>query len=275
MSSLLHRVCWLLISGAACTTGCARGTSEHLTLAGSTSVQPVAEKWASAYERLHPMVAVTVQGGGSTAGVRAALSGAAQIGLSSRALTRQEQPSLQAIVVARDGIAVVVHPSNPLRSLSLGQLQRIYAGTFRHWSSVGGRELSITAITREEGSGTRAAFEAFVMGQRPIAASTLVQDSPGAVRQMVSSDPAAIGYISIGLVNPSVSALALDGVAPSEAAIDVGSYPLVRPFLFLVPPARSQKVDDFVAWVTGPQGRALARSEGLLPANTEQSHALR
>lgn len=275
MARLRLRVCWLLVAGALGDVGCARKSSDHLTLAGSTSVQPVAEKWASAYERLHPTVVVTVQGGGSTAGIRAALSGAAQVGLSSRALTRQEQPSLRAIVVARDGIAVVVHPSNPLRSLSLGQLERIYAGTFRRWSNVGGRELSITAITREEGSGTRAAFESFVMAKTAIAASTLVQDSPGAVRQMVSHDPAAIGYISIGLVNPSVRALALDGVAPTEDTIDLGSYPLVRPFLFLVPPARTQKVDDFVAWVTGPAGRALARSEGLLPATTEQSHALR
>ena len=177
--------------------------------------------------------------------------------------------------MARDGIALVVHPSNPLRSLSLAQLQRIYAGSVRRWSSVGGRDLSITAITREEGSGTRAAFESLVMERRPIAASTLVQDSPGAMRQMVSSDPAAIGYISVGLVDHSVAALALDGVEPSEAAIDAGRYPLVRPFSFIVRPIQSQRVDDFVAWVSGVEGRALARSEGLLPARAEGEDALR
>jgi phosphate transport system substrate-binding protein len=92
---------------------------------------------------------------------------------------------------------------------------------------------------------------------------------------MVSSDPAAIGYISIGLVDSSVKALRLDGVAATEAAIDAGSYPLVRPFLFLVPPSHGQQVAEFVTWVTGPEGRALARSEGLLPASAEMSHALR
>jgi phosphate transport system substrate-binding protein len=163
--------------GALCHGGCARGAGEHLTLAGSTSVQPVAEKWASAYERRRPSLAVTVQGGGSTAGVRAAQSGAAQIGLSSRALTSQERLSLRSVVVARDGIALVVHPTNPLHSLSLRQVERIYAGTSARWSSLGGRELRITAITREEGSGTRAAFQALVMPHSSIAASTLVQDS--------------------------------------------------------------------------------------------------
>lgn len=275
MVSPRFRLCLLLASAAAGHAGCARQTSEHLTLAGSTSVQPVAEKWAGAYERLHPKLTVAVQGGGSTAGVRAALSGAAQIGLSSRALTSQEQRTLRSIVVARDGIALVVHPSNSLRGLSLAQLQRIYTGSVRRWSSLGGKDLSITAITREEGSGTRAAFESLVMARRPIAASTLVQDSPGAMRQMVSRDPAAIGYISVGLVDHSVVALALDGVEPSEAAIDAGRYPLVRPFSFIVRPVRSQKVDDFVAWVSGAEGRALARSEGLLPATAEDGHALR
>jgi phosphate transport system substrate-binding protein len=274
MPSKRRSVCWLLVAGAVCNS-CGRRSGEHLTLAGSTSVQPVAEKWASAYEQRRPTLTVTVQGGGSTAGVRAALSGAAQIGLSSRSLTAEEGRKLRSVVVARDGIALVVHPTNPVRALSRQQVERIYAGMLRSWSSLGGRDLRITAITREEGSGTRAAFESLVMSKSPIAASTLVQDSTGAVRQMVSSDPAAIGYISIGLVDRSVKALELDGVAPTEAAIDAGRYPLVRPFLFLLPTSEGPHTAEFVTWVTGPQGRALARSEGLLPPSQDASHALR
>jgi phosphate transport system substrate-binding protein len=275
MPSRRRRVCWLLLTGAACCGGCGRRSGEHLTLAGSTSVQSVAEKWASAYEQRRPAVAVTVQGGGSTAGVRAASSGAAQIGLSSRALTSDEASRLRSVVVARDGIALIVHPTNPVNGLARQQVARIYAGTMQNWSRAGGRDLRVTAITREEGSGTRAAFESLVMAKSPIAMSTLVQDSTGAVRQMVSNDPAAIGYISIGLVDHSVKALRLDGEAPTEAAIDAGLYPLVRPFLFLLPQAKSQQSADFVAWVTGPEGRALARSEGLLPPSEVSSHALR
>jgi phosphate transport system substrate-binding protein len=120
----------LLLTSALGHGACARTQGERLTLAGSTSVQPVAEKWAVAYERQRSGLSLTVQGGGSTAGVRAALSGAAEVGLSSRSLTRQEEGRLRAVVVARDGIALVVHPRSPLRSLSLRQggadLRRAY-----------------------------------------------------------------------------------------------------------------------------------------------------
>src|SRR6185503_18647568 len=132
------------------------------------------------------------------------------------------------------------------------------------WDRLHGRHGSITVITREEGSGTRSAFEALVMGQSRIAASALVQDSTGAVRQMVAADPAAIGYVSLGLVDASVKALRLRGVEPSEASIDAGAYPLVRPFLFIVPPdGPGDSARDFIGWITGQQGRDLTRREGL------------
>lgn len=266
---------WLLASLIAVVGSCARARREQLTLAGSTSLQPVTERWAEAYRARRPDIFVSVQGGGSTAGVRAAQAGAAQIGLSSRALTPAESNSLRSVTVARDGIALVVHPENPVRGLALRQLRALYAGGVRDWSSFGGRPVPITAITREEGSGTRAAFETLVMAGQTIASRTLVQDSAGAVRQMVSSDPAGIGYISIGLVDATVRALRLDGVVGSEASIDAGAYPLVRPFLFVLPLKRDSKAADFLAWVTGPEGHALLRLEGLLPPTAGGSHASR
>lgn len=266
---------WLFAGLVAVLSGCARAPREHLTLAGSTSLQPVTERWADAYRVHRPDLFVSVQGGGSTAGVRAALEGAAQIGLSSRALTPAESSKLGAVAVARDGIVLVVHPENPLRDLTLPQLRALYAGKVRDWSSLGGRSALITAITREEGSGTRAAFEQLVMAGQVIANSTLVQDSAGAVRQMVGSDPAAIGYISIGLVDASVKALRLNGVVGSEASIDAGEYPLVRPFLFVLPRVRDPRAVEFLAWVTGPEGHALLRQEGLLPPTVGSSHASR
>ena len=255
-------VCACLLLDAA---ACSRATQKGVTLAGSTSVQPFAEKWADAYHARHPDTPIHVQGGGSTAGVQAAISGAAQIGMSSRALTPEETARVTGIAVARDGIAIVVHPTLPANDLALEQLQAIYAGEISNWRQLGGRDVPITLITREEGSGTRAAFEALVMGGRRIAASALVQDSTGAVRQMVASDPAAIGYVSIGLVDASVKALRLHGVEATEANIDAGKYPLVRPFLFVLPSQPPAVVQDFIAWITGPEGRELTRREGLLP----------
>jgi phosphate transport system substrate-binding protein len=246
-------------------TACRLERKQGLTLAGSTSLQPFAEKWADAYRAQHAGPAIHVQGGGSTSGVQAALSGAAQIGMSSRSLTPEEAAQVRGIVVARDGIAIVVHPTLSVHDLALEQVRAIYAGEIENWRSLGGRDAPITLITREEGSGTRAAFEGLVMAGRRIAASALVQDSTGAVRQMVASDPAAVGYISIGLVDSSLQALRLQGVDATEANIDAGKYPLVRPFLFVVPVEPGALVQDFIAWITGPEGRELTRREGLLP----------
>ena len=128
-------------------------------------------------------------------------------------------------------------------------------------------------ITREEGSGTRAAFEGLVLGGLPIVASALVSDSTGAVRQMVATDAAAIGYISIGLLDATVKPLRLSGVEPSEHSIDAGTYPLVRPLLFTVRGEPSSPVAQFLAWVVAAEGSAITRKEGMLPAQRAAKNA--
>jgi len=251
----------LAVLAAACTGGTTRG----LTLAGSTSVQPFAERWAEAYRARHPGAPIQIQGGGSTAGIQAALSGAADIGMSSRVLTDDEATRAASIVVARDGLAIVVHPTNPITDLTLADVRAVYAAQTRTWDALGAPRAAITVITREEGSGTRASFEELVMSGGRIAARALVQDSTGAVRQMVAADPAAIGYLSLGLVDQSVKALSLAGVAPGEPAIDAGTYPLVRPFLFIVAGEPRSEARAFIDWIMGPEGRALTRQDGLIP----------
>jgi phosphate transport system substrate-binding protein len=258
----------LVISSA-----CARKTSATLTLSGSTSLQPLAEKWAEAYRMGHGALTIAVQGGGSTAGVQATLSGTAQIGMVSRAITREEQAEVHEIVVARDAIAIVVHPSNPISNVSLDDLRELYAGTIANWRRLGGPARPVTVITREEGSGTRTAFEGLVMRGKMIDTGALVQDSTGAVRQMVSSDPAAVGYISLGLVDGSVKAVRLNDVQPTEQSVDQARYALIRPFLFVLRGEPSRDAAQFIAWIHGPEGATLTRAEGFLPPRPEQLHA--
>jgi len=272
---LMHVIALVLLLVSLASVACGERARQTLTLSGSTSIQPLAEKWAEVYRKRHPGVTIAVQGGGSTAGVQASRSGAAQIGLSSRPLTDTERREVHAIQVARDGIALVVHPRNPLESLSRQAVRDIYSGDTKNWRGARGLARPITVITREEGSGTRAAFESLVMNGKLITAGALVQDSTGAVRQMVSSDPGAIGYVSIGLVDTSVKALRLDEVPATEANIDLGTYPLVRPFLFVLQGEPNPPTRAFVAWVLGAEGRELARHEGLLPPNEEGARAYR
>ena len=248
--------------------GCRRPSGTEgaatLTVAGSTSVQPFAEKLAEHYMAAHPGLAINVQGGGSTAGVRAAETGAAQIGMSSRHLKDSEE-ALHQITIALDGIAIIVNAANPVAGLTRAQVAAIFAGEVSRWSSVGGTDSPIHFVTREEGSGTRGAFEEMVMGKREIAPRALVQDSNGAVREIVASDPNALGYISLGLVDRRVRALAVDGVLPTHDAIVGKRYAVVRPFLFLTREEPAGAARAFIEYVTGAEGQRLLGLEGLIP----------
>ncbi len=241
-------------------------SSSQVTLAGSTSVEPFAELLAERYMDSHPDApAINVQGGGSTAGVRAALSGAADIGMSSRNLKPEEAAQgLTTQVIARDAIAVIVHPDNPVDNLSLAQVRGIFSGEIRNWRQVGGADRRIVVITREEGSGTRGAFEELVMDEEPITLSALRQDSNGAVRVVVAGDRYAIGYISLGLVNHQVKAVRLDGVEASVESVRDGSYGLSRPFLFLWKGELSASARAFIDYVLSPEGQSILAKEGLV-----------
>jgi len=257
-----------IVAASLLASGCARATTREsggVVLAGSTSIQPFAERWAEAYAGGR----VTVQAGGSTAGIKAAHDGTADFGMSSRQLHDGEGDGLVQTVVARDGIAVIVHAGNRVHALTLGQLRAIYAGTIRNWRDVGGADASITVITREEGSGTRDTFQERVMGTGgTIARDALVTAFSGGLRKMVAEDPRAIGYVTFSQLDPQVHAVALDGVMPTEATIGRAIYPLQRPFLFLTRGAPVGAAERFLAFVLSPEGQAIARAEGLAPVST-------
>lgn len=255
----------LLVLAVVFSPACRRGGERaDLTLAGSTSIQPFADKWAEVFMATHPDFGVNVQGGGSSAGVQACKSGACQIGMSSRELKGDEKDLVE-IVIARDGLAIVVHPSNPLRGLRLDEVKQIFAGDLKNWAPLGGPDRRITVVTREEGSGTRGAFQELVMGKTRIFRGAITEDSNGTVREIVAHDPYAIGFISLGLVNDQVRALDLDGAAATDENIENGRYKLVRPFLFVSRGEPTGHAKAFIEFVLSEAGQALVREEGLLP----------
>ena len=250
---------------AATSAGCARKEAKNaVCIAGSTSVQPFAEKLAEIYLRDNPQMRIDVQGGGSSAGIFAAEHGAADLGASSRELTEQEK-QLQEIPIAYDGIAVVVNKQNPLANLSLKQVRQIFQGEITDWDQFHLTPHPIHIITREEGSGTRNAFEEMVMGKHAeITPDALVQDSNGSVRELVADDPNAIGYISMGLVDARVKALAVDGVTPTRENVKNRSYRLVRRFLLVAREIKPGTCQDFINFILSAQGQSLLESEGLV-----------
>jgi phosphate transport system substrate-binding protein len=215
-------------------------------------------------------VAINIQGLGSSAGIRAALDGVAEIGMSSRDLEPDEAIQLDQIVIAHDALAVIVNPANPVAGLSTAQIQGIFGGQIRSWDAVGGPPLPITVVGREAGSGTFSAFEELVMKGKPTATLALRQGSNGAIRQIVAQDPNAIGYISLGIVDSTVKPLAIDSIDPSVEHVEAGTYKLVRPFLFvwrkgqlLSPLGRA-----FVDYVMSAEGQNELMKAGLVKGST-------
>ncbi len=235
-----------------------------ITVAGSTSVEPFAELLAEEYMSHHHESHIYVQGGGSTAGIEAAMTHAANIGMSSRNLIDDEK-KLYAVTIAKDAIAVIVHPTNRMQNLSLDQVKEIFSGRIENWKEVGGPNHPIDVITREEGSGTRESFQKFVMKKDDISLGALVQDSNGAVRQVVATDRNAIGYISLGLVNDEVKAVKISGVEPNLTNVYDGRYRLVRPFLFVFDEEPVGEAKSFLDFVLSPPAQKLLLKEGLVP----------
>lgn len=237
-----------------------------VTIAGSTSVMPFSEKLAEHFKIEQPRITVDVQGGGSSAGIQATLNRTVDIGMSSRELKGDEK-ALNEIVICHDGISVIVNPTNPIKEISLEKIRDIYSGKIRNWKELGWIDRNIDAVTREEGSGTRGAFEELIMSKKDIHDSIMVQDSNGSVKEVVATDPYAIGYISLGIVDNKVRGLSVDGVAPTAENILKKKYHIVRPFLYLTmgPPNETSKL--FIDFVLAREGQAILRKEGLIPVN--------
>ncbi|MCX6998581.1 MAG: phosphate ABC transporter substrate-binding protein [Kiritimatiellaeota bacterium] len=263
-AKMLTRLALVGCAVAVALCGCGR-KSASITLAGSTAFQPFAEKLAEQYMAAHPEVGVTVQGGGSAVGIQSALSGAAQIGMADLLELPPEAQGLTSVIVARDGIALVVHPANPVTNLALAQAREIFAGTLSNWKDAGGADQPITVVSREAGSGTRSSFEKLI-GVSKLSPDAIVQDSSGTIRETVINDQRAIGYLSHGLVNDKIKMLKVDDQECSTDKVIAGKYPLVRPIFLLTKGAPEGLAQAFIAYILSAEGQQCIHKNGLIPA---------
>ncbi len=254
----------------------AESLSGQLQAAGSTTVQPLAEMLAEAFMEINPDVTIEIQGGGSSVGVTSAGEGTVDIGNASRGIKDSEMetfPEIQVFTIAFDGIAIVTHPDLQLPSLSKEQVRGIFAGEYTNFSEVGGPDAPIIVVSREEGSGTRAAFEDLVMKYKddagdkqmvPIHEMALLQQSNGQIRTTVSTTPNSIGYLSFGFLDESVNGVEIDGVAPSVANVSNGSYPIFRPLNMLTNGEPNELAQAFLDFILGEAGQAIV-AEDYIP----------
>ena len=239
--------------------------SQAISVGGSTSVTPLMEMFQAEYAGVQPNVTITISGTGSGDGITGSASGMYDIGMSSRELRPAEiGTGLEPIVIAIDGIAVIMNNSSPITNLSMDQIRDIYTGTITRWEQLGaaanGKTGGIALISREPGSGTRGAFQEILdFTDAHLVANAVILDGTGAIRSTVAGNPDAIGYISSGSINDSVKGLNIDGAAPTEANIRNGSYRIARPFILIVrrgvPPTPAAQA--FLDWTMGSQGQAI------------------
>ena len=250
----------------ACTSGGTindEGLTGAISLNGSTSVERVITALGEQFMIDNPGTIVTFDATGSGAGITSAQEGTADIGLSSRNL-REGEDGVDAITFAIDGLAVIVHPDNPVRNLTLEALYGIYSGEISNWSELGGDNVPISAIGREAGSGSRGVFDDIVGVEAPIHDQELT--SGGAVITAVSTNPGAIAYASLSAIGDTVETVAVNGVEISEATLMDGSYPVARPFIMLTQEdqARSEATQAFIDFVMSPEANEIIYNAGVV-----------
>jgi phosphate transport system substrate-binding protein len=245
---------------------------ETLTIQGSTTVLPIAQKAAERYMDLHSHVNILVSGGGSSVGVKSAGEGTADIGMASRELKNEEKngyPNLNPIVVARDGIAMIVHSSNTVSRLTVEEVKGIYDGTYTNWSELGGEDMDIVVVGRDSASGTREFFWSEVMHKGDFVDTMLEKNSNGAVKQTVAQTPGAIGYVGLGYIDATVKAMEIKSgdhyVSPTIANVKNGSYPISRSLYLLVNGEPTGLTEEFIDFVLGTEGQTIVEEEGFVP----------
>jgi len=246
------------------------GLDLKLDIAGSTTVAPIAEEAARLFTELYPEFKISVAGIGSGPGVKAVGSGEVDIGMASRDIKEKEYerwPDLMPWMIGKDSVAIVVHLDNPVSDLTLEQVAKIYAGEITNWKEVGGPDLEIHVITREKGSGTRDCFEKGVMKpfSKEITGRATVQEGNPKVRAAVAKDPAAIGFLSLGFIDPTVKPLKINGVEPTIDNVLAGRYPIVRNLYLITKGKPSPAELMFIGFVLSAEGQRIVAELGYIP----------
>lgn len=234
---------------------------------GSTSMEGVMGTLIEAFKEVQPGVTVNYTGSGSGAGITGAQEGTCDIGLASRDL-KEDETGVSQITVAKDGIAIIVNPENPVSDLSIEQIAALATGATANWSEVGGNDAEVVFMGREAGSGTRDGFES-ITGTEEACVYQNEYTSTGEVVAGVASNPNAIGYASLSAVegDDTVKILTVGGVAPSEETVLDGTYEIQRNFNFIIndSTALSDAAQAFVDWATSTEASDLIAGAGAVP----------
>ncbi len=265
----------IMLSGCGKTVpqeGNSGGSPENITLNGSTTVFPIAQKAAEVFMNKYPDINISVRGTGSGNGIAALINGICDIADASRPMKQSEIDKAKTNgidpvenIIAKDAIAIVVNLDNPISEISHAQLKKIYTGEITNWKELGGPDMKIVPITRDSSSGTFEIFEEKVLGKGVEMVSTaVVQGSNQAIKTTVEKTKGAIGYIGLGYVDSSVKVLKYDGVVPSKETVLSGEYEISRPLFMYTDGEPQGAVKKFIDFVMSPEGQTIVEQVGYI-----------
>lgn len=249
----------------------AHAAGKGVTIKGSTTVLPIAQAAAEEFMDRNPGVTFSVQGGGSGVGIASLLDKTADIADSSRKIKDEEVKKAKAAgvnpyenIIAMDGIAVVVHPSNPVSKLTREQIKAVYTGKISNWSELGGKNAKIVAVSRDTSSGTFESFEELVLNKQKVRPDALTTASNQGMAQTVAQTPGAIGYVGLGYLTKKEKTVDVDGVKCTKQSVLSKKYPLSRALYMYTNGAPAMDVKKFITFVLSKEGQKIVADEGFV-----------
>ncbi|MEG0295988.1 MAG: phosphate ABC transporter substrate-binding protein [Clostridium sp.] len=248
--------------------GCGEKTPEtsKIAISGSTSVGPLMEKFAKEFQGKNEEVTIEINQTGSSAGIKDAINGVSEFGMSSRDLKDEEKSQVDSTLIAYDGIAVITNTANTVKELTKDQVKGIYTGKITNWKEVGGKDAPIVVVSREEGSGTRSAFEEIVgYKSEELVKEAQIADGSGNIKTTVKGNENAVGFVSFEYLDDSIGALNIDGVQPTAEKVKSKEYKLSRGFLLVNKKGEvSEAGKKFVDWILSDEGQTMAEANGAI-----------
>ncbi|MGL4797620.1 MAG: phosphate ABC transporter substrate-binding protein [Paraclostridium sp.] len=247
--------------------GSADGGSEKITVSGSTSIGPLMEMVAEDFQGKNEGVSVEIQQLGSSAGIKNAIDGTSQIGMASRDLKEEEKSAgLKETEIAIDAIAIITNKNNEVKDLTVEQIKDIYTGKITNWKDVGGKDAPIVVVSREDGSGTRGAFEEIVgFEAAELTKDAQIGDGSGNIKSTVEGNENAIGYISASYVDEAINQLTVEGEELTVDNVKAKKYPIARPFILVhKEDVITEKGKELIDFILSDEGQTIVEEDGLI-----------
>src|SRR5687767_9914740 len=282
----------ILLSTTSCAPSSAEAAPEPSTTyienKGSDTIVNLALAWAERYQSEHQDIRISVTGGGSGTGIASLINGTVDIANSSRQIKQEEIDEAKSkgtdpieFIIARDAIAVIVHPDNPVNELTLQQISDIYSGKITNWMDVGGEDRPIVKLSRETNSGTHVYFLETVLrlgnseDKTLFSMDTLLLPSSEGIIAELRQNPNAIGYDGLGYVPKDLKVIGIakeEGgsyVLPSIATVNDKSYPIARDLYMYTDGEPIGIIKEYLDWILSPEAQEIVAELGFVPVDDQ------